>query len=262
LFKQFNLNFITPPSIAGNTIAETTPGGQQLFVQTLLPADATITYVPLNSITTISEEEPTVGRVVIQDPNNPVTTHFLHVLEGADAKATPDVVAHVASSSGNAFEGATVRGVAVLFPVNALSNNFTSVTYSVPIGVTNHYIAGLSPGAAYAIHQTVAGGSQQVTVTPGAGLVADSAGLLSFNSAGQTLSGAPRILSAVWAGSSLQLVGTGMANLTYSILTTTNLASTNWITAGSVNADTGGNFEFIDSGAPGYRERFYRVSWP
>ena len=262
LFKQFNLNLITPPAMAGNTLTEATPGGQQLFVQTLLPANATITYVPVNSITTISEEEPTVGRVVIQDPNNPATTRFLHVLEGADSNATPDVVTHVVSSNGNEFEGATVRGVAVMFPVDALSNNFTSVTYTVPVGITNHYIAGLAPGAAYAIHQTVAGGSQQVTVTPGAGLVADSAGLLSFNSAGQTLSGAPRIRSAAWSGSSLQLTGTGMANLSYSILTTTNLAFANWIIAGSAKADPSGNFEFIDAGASAYPERFYRVSWP
>jgi len=45
----------------------------------------------------------------------------------------------------------------------------------VPVSITNHYVAG---------------GSQQVTVTPGAGLVADSAGLLFFNRSGQTLSAA------------------------------------------------------------------------
>ena len=264
LFKQFNLNFITTPSIAGNRITETTPGGQNLFVQTLLPTNATFIYAAVSNaaITTISQEEPTVGRVVIQDPDSPVTTRFLHVLEGADSNATPDVVTHIMSTNGNAFEGVTVRGVAVLFPVNPLSNNFASVTYTVPAGITNHYIAGLSPGAAYAISQTVAGGSQQVTVTPGAGWVADSAGLLSFNSAGQTLSGAPRFLSARWSGSGLQLAGTGMANLTYSIFSTTNLASSNWIIAGSVNADSSGNFQFIDSGVSAYRQRFYRLSWP
>jgi len=61
-------------------------------------------------------------------------------------------------------------------------------------------------------------------VTPGAGLIADSAGLLAFNSAGETLSGAPRFLSVLWSGSALHLAGTGMANLSYTILTTTNLA--------------------------------------
>ena len=262
LFKQFNLNLVAIPSISGHTVTELTPGGQQFFVQTILPTNATITYVPVNSITTISQEEPSVGRVIIQDTNDPVSIRFLHVLQGTDSKATQDVVAHLASTGGNAFEGTTVRGVAVMFPVNVLSNNFASVTYLVPVGITNHYIAGLSPAASYAVRQTIGGGLQQVTVTPGAGLVADSAGLLAFNSAGQTLSGAPRFLSVLWSGSALQLAGTGMANLSYTVLTTTNLASTNWIIAGSVHADTNGNFQFTDPGALAARQRFYRISWP
>jgi hypothetical protein len=261
-FKQFNLNVITTPTLAGNSITEVTPGGQRLFVQTLLPANATLTYVPLgNSITTLAELEPSVGRVVIEDTNHPVNTRFLHVLQGADSNTVPDIVAHVVSSSGNPFEGATVRGVVVMFPVNALSNNFTSLTYTVPNGITNHYIAGLAPGAFYSINQTVAGGSQQVTVTPGAGLAADPAGLLSFNHAGQTLSGAPRFVSFLSTGSSVHLAGAGMANLNYSILTSTNLSSAHWTRVGSATADSTGNFQFIDTTAS-YSQRFYRASWP
>ncbi|PWU09485.1 MAG: hypothetical protein C5B50_27290 [Verrucomicrobia bacterium] len=263
LFKRFNLNFIATPSLAGNTITEVTPGGQKLFVQTVLPANATITYVPLgNSLTTVAELEPSVGRVVIEDTNHPVNTRFLHVLQGAASNAVPDAVAHVANSSGNAFDGVTVRGVVVLFPVNVLSNTFTSLTYTVPNSVTDHYIAGLTPGASYAISQSTIGGSQQVTVTTGPGLPADGAGLLSFNNAGQTLSGAPRFVSAVRAGSNLHLTGTGMANLNYSILTSTNLASTNWAKIGTATADSSGNFQFTDSTASTYPQRFYRASWP
>lgn len=261
LYKRFNLNLVAAPSISGQTVKEVTAGGQQLFAQTLLPAAATISYVPVNSITTLSEEEPSVGRVVIEDTNDPVSIRFLHVLQGADSNATQDGVAYVASTGGNAFEGATVRGVAALFPVNVLSNNFVSVTCRVPVGVTNFYFAGLLPGASYAVGQTVVGGSRQVTVTSGAGLVADAAGLLAFNNAGQTLSGAPRFLSALWSGSDLKLAGTGMANLGYTMLTTTNLASTNWITAGAVNADRNGNFQFIDATTLTSPQRFYRLSW-
>jgi hypothetical protein len=263
LFKRFNLNFITTPSVTGNTVTEVTPGGQNLFVQTLLPTNATLTYVPLgNSLTTVADLEPSVGRVVIEDTNNPVNTRFLHVLQGANSNATPDTVTHVVGTGGNAFEGATVRGVIALFPVNALSNNFSSVIYTVPNTITNHYIAGLTPGASYAISQAATGGLQQVTVTPGPGLVADPAGLLSFNNGGQTLSGAPRFTAAHWTGSNLRLTGTGMANLTYSILTTTNLASTNWTIIGSTTADTSGSFQFIDAATSSSPQRFYRVSWP
>jgi hypothetical protein len=262
-FKRFNLNFITTPSIAGNTITEVTPSGQNLFVQTLLPANATLSYVPLgNSLTTVAGLEPSVGRVVIEDTNQPVNTRFFHVLQGADANAMPDPVTHVVSSTGNAFEGAAVRGSVVMFPVDALSNNFTSVTYSVPSAVTNHYIAGLTPRAPYAISQTTTGGILQVTVRPGVGLSADSAGLLSFNSAGQILSGPPRFVTAQYTGSGLQVIGTGTPNLTYSILMSTNLASTNWITVGSASADTNGNFRFTDASIPPSPQRFYRASWP
>jgi hypothetical protein len=200
--------------------------------------------------------------VVIEDTNQPVNTRFLHVLQGADSNAVPDPVTHVVSSAGNAFEGATLRASVVMFPVDALSNNFTSVTYSVPIDVTNHYIAGLTPGASYAISQASTGGMLQVTVSPGGGLSADSAGLFSFNSAGQILSGPPRFESARWTGSGLQVMGTGTANLTYTILMSTDLASTNWINVGSASADSNGNFQFTDTTPPPSPHRFYRASWP
>jgi hypothetical protein len=210
----------------------------------------------------LSQEEPSVGRVVIEDTDDPVSIRFLHVLQGANAEATQDGVAHVASTGGNAFEGITVRGVAVMFPVNVLSNDFTSVTYLAPVGITNHYIAGLAANAGYTVTQITLGGAQHVTVTPGGNLIADSAGLLSFTPVGQTLSSAPSFLSAQWFGSNLQLVGTGMANLTYSILSSTNLASAKWMLAGTVTADINGNFQFTDTNAWTSLQGFYRVSWP
>lgn len=262
LFKQFNLNLVAAPTIAGNQVTELTPGGQKLFVQTLLPANASITYAPINSITTISGEEPSVGRVIIADTNNPATTRFLHVIQGADSSASPDAITHVASTAGNAFEGATVRGAVVMFPISVLSNNFTSVTYSVPVPVTNNFIAGLRPGVAYTINQSTAGGSRNVTITPGPGLVADAAGLLSFNSVGQTLSGAPRFVSAQWMPSGVRLGGTGMINVSYRIQTCTNLSSGNWSSAGSATADGSGNFQFNDNGAQNRPQSFYRAVWP
>jgi hypothetical protein len=263
LFKRFNLNFITTPSITGNTITEVTPGGQNLFVQTVLPANPTLTYVPLgNSLTTVAGLEPSVGRVVIEDTNYPVNTRFLHVLQGADSNAAPDAVTHVVSSAGNSFEGVTVRGAAVMFPMAALTNNFTSLAYSVPKGVTNNYIAGLTPGGSYAINQTTNGSLLNVTVTPGAGVAADGAGLLSFDNAGKTLSGAPRFTSVQRSGSMLQMTGLGMANVTYRIMVSTNLTLNNWTTIGSATADSNGNFQFNDLSTPASPRRFYRASWP
>ena len=263
MFKQFNLNLVAPPSISGHTVTEVTPGGQQLFVQTLLPASATIAYVAVSnaSITTLSGEEPTVGRVIIQDASNPVTTRFLHLLQGADASAPQDAAVYLASSSGSPFEGAAVRGVAVVFPVNVLSNNFASTTYTVPGGITNQYVAGLAPNAGYTVSQTRLAGSLQVTVTPGGSLISDRAGLLSFNLAGQTLSGAPRFTSAQWLGASLHLAGTGMANVAYDLLYRTNLTAAQWVVAGTIQADSNGNFQFVDPSPLPAHQGFYRVSW-
>jgi hypothetical protein len=40
LFKRFNLSLVTTPVISGNMATETLASGQQLFVQTLLPGNA------------------------------------------------------------------------------------------------------------------------------------------------------------------------------------------------------------------------------
>ena len=42
LFKIFNLCLVTNPLITGNTATETMPDGQNLFIQTLLPASPTL----------------------------------------------------------------------------------------------------------------------------------------------------------------------------------------------------------------------------
>jgi len=188
LFKRFNLNWVNPPTISGNLSSEVTPGGQQLFCRTLLPANATITYVPLgNSLTTVAGLEPSVGRIVVEDPTRPADTRFLHVIQGADGGLPADPAVHVATASGDAFEGAAVRGTLALFPVNALPNGLSGFTVALPAGVTNVCVAGLTPLAGHTITVTQAGGSAQVTVAPGGSLVADTAGLLEFDVPAGTL---------------------------------------------------------------------------
>jgi hypothetical protein len=262
-FKQFNLNLVAPPAMNGNTVSETTPNGQQLFVNTLLPANPNIQYVPLaNSLTTVAELEPSSGRVVIQDTNQPADERFLHVLQGADARATPDSVTLVRSTAGNAFEGAAVRGELVLFPVNNLSNNFTSVSYTASSGVTNHFIAGLGLNASYSVQFLANGGQQQVTITPGSEFTTDNAGLLAFNNAGQTLIGTPRLISVTPGHGTALVTGSGQANQLYSILGNTNLMTTNWVHLGAATADLSGKLLFTDPSTTNVPVRFYRLSIP
>jgi len=52
-----------------------------------------------------------------------------------------------------------------------------------------------------------------------------------------------------------------MVNLSYTVLTSTNLAANHWTAIGSVGADTNGDFQFLDSSAPP-PQRFYLLSSP
>jgi hypothetical protein len=267
LFKRFNLCLLAAPSVSalgggGSLYTETLPGGQQLFINSLLPANATGSVYSLsNLISSVAEGEPCKYRLTIEDTNHPTNVRFLHVLQGADAGVSADPVAYFQSTSGSAFEGASVRGAAVLFPVSALSNNFTSVSYTGPPGVTNHYVAGLHPNGTYAVTAQSNAGQIQVVVTPGTGLLADNAGLLSFDNAGKALGGVePKWLSTQWTGSGLQLNGTGGPLLPYQVQSRTNLQASGWATVGTATADTSGALQFLHSSATNSGQQFYRLA--
>ena len=68
---------IGQPTIAGKTATVTTPGGQQLFVQSLLPAGAVLTAPPAEVFDQVATLEPTRFRIVIQDPAGPRDVRFL-----------------------------------------------------------------------------------------------------------------------------------------------------------------------------------------
>ena len=135
-FKRFWLNFPNSAVVTGNRTRMVTATGQQLFVNTLLPANATITSAPREAL----GSDPAIGepmqfRLEVEAPGGPASARFLHVLQGADAGASADAVALVQSTSGNAFAGAVVKNTAVMFPVD-VSTTFTGVTYQVPAGTT------------------------------------------------------------------------------------------------------------------------------
>jgi hypothetical protein len=183
LFKRFNLNFITTPTIdsTNRLVTETTPNGQKLFVRSLLPANVTIRWLVAGSgVYPVAETEPTIGRVVIEDTNCPTNIRFLHVLQAADAGASAMPATLVQSYSGNAFDGAQVGNALVLF-ANDLKAAFTGTSYCAPLTATTHYVSGLKPNASYDIAQQAdIYGNWQITITPGTAFPADSAGLLAF----------------------------------------------------------------------------------
>jgi len=185
LFKTFNLNLVTAPTIAGSMATETTPGGQHLFIQTLLPANPVYSVSGLNdsgpndAITNVAELEPTTCRMAIQDPTLPQATVFLHVLQGADATTPVTPAAVISSSAGTPYQGAVAGQVAAVFPVT-FGSAFAGVTYAVPDTATQQYVTGLVPGASYSATASDTAGTAQISVSPGGSLQADAGGVLTF----------------------------------------------------------------------------------
>jgi hypothetical protein len=173
LFKRFHLSLVTNPAINGNTATETLASGQQLFVQSLLPLNATMTArYAAGDLNPIAELEPTQYVMTVQDPSNPTDTRFLHVLQGADPGAAMAPATYVQSTSGTAFDGAVFGSTVVYFPVNA-SN--ASISASLPVGSAHTaLITGLTPGGTYDV--SVSGGV--LTIAAGTGSTADAGGVL------------------------------------------------------------------------------------
>jgi hypothetical protein len=179
LFKQFNLSLVTAPvtqtGANGATIStETMSDGQQLFIQTLLPRNAATGYFNgAQKLNPIAELEPTQFIYTVQDPINPASTRFLHVLQGADSGVTMVAASYVQSTSGTAFDGAVFGGNAVFFPVSSIAP-FAGTSLPVPTGIHSVMVAGLAANAGYAVN--VSNGA--LTISFGGASIADSAGLL------------------------------------------------------------------------------------
>ncbi|MBX3736633.1 MAG: hypothetical protein KF715_08090 [Candidatus Didemnitutus sp.] len=185
LFKRFNLNVTTTPTIdaTNRTATAVTPGGQYLFVNTLQPANASITYVPVNnSMSPVAELEITQGRLVVEDPTLPTSTRFLHVIQTASSASARLTPTQVDSTAGDAFTGAVVGTDVVLFAVN-YSATFNGTAYSAPLTTVKHYVSGAVPGAHYSVVAVQNGANADIAIQPSATgtFTADSAGLLTFD---------------------------------------------------------------------------------
>ena len=182
LFKQFNLTFPNLPNVNNNVITTVTPGGQELYITSLLPADATFTTINIaGTLTTVADLEPCQYRLMIEDTNNPTDERFLHVFQGADAGVSADTVTLVQTATGTPLDGAIDGNAVVMFVVNS-TVAFNGTTYTVPTNVTQHFITGCTPGAFYNVASAVTANGLQVTITPAAaGSQADTAGVLELN---------------------------------------------------------------------------------
>ena len=148
-FKRFHLNLVNSPIVNGSVAVETMPSGQQLFVQSLLPAAGTITSAfTVGNLNPVAQLEPTQYTLTIEDIAKLKDTRFLTVLQGADALAPMTQATHLVSTSGVAFDGAAFGNSAVYFPANALLT-LSVTTFTVPSSVHTVFITGLASNTGY-----------------------------------------------------------------------------------------------------------------
>jgi hypothetical protein len=183
LFKRFNLTVIGNPVITGSLTTTTTPGGQHLYINSLLPntstTTVTATLVTAAGITSIADLEPSTNKVTVEDTANPTDTRFLHVLQAGDAGGRAEPTSLIQSTAGTAFDGAVVSGLntVVLFKRD-MATAFGGVTFSVPASTAHIYVTGLAAGTGYSVSEAASGQSNQVTVTLGGAITTDQAGVL------------------------------------------------------------------------------------
>src|SRR5262249_47244134 len=60
----------------------------------------------------------------------------------------------------------------------------------------------------------------------------------------------------------VQLQGSGLAGLAYTIQANTNLGTTNWLAIGTAIANASGIFSFTDTNAASFSQRYYRILSP
>jgi hypothetical protein len=176
-FKRFWLNLTAGGTVAGTRATIATASGQQLVVDTLLPAGAVPEVRPLdNPLDSRADGDPITNQLVVEAPGKPASARFLNVLQGVDAGAAAAAAVMLSSDDG-AFAGAAVGSTAVLFPVT-LATAAADIAFTVPASTTAQLITGLAPGAGFDVALAPSGDSIAVTVTAGTSYRANDGGVL------------------------------------------------------------------------------------
>jgi hypothetical protein len=252
-YKRFWLNTATNAVVAGRQSSVNMASGQKLIVTTLLPTNALITSEPYVAIYgDIAPLEPMLCRLRVEAPGGPASVRFLHVLQGADAATPADTPSLLESTAGTPFAGALVTRTVVLFPVD-FQTVLSNMTYVVPAHVSRHLITGLEPRAGYTFAHTPVGAGEQITVSRGGPILADSGGVLVWQ---------PGLLLSVSLGANatIRLSVEGAEGRPVTIEASTNLVA--WAALGPATNGPGGGLEFGESIPPGQRVRFYRAVVP
>jgi Putative Ig domain len=183
LFKRFSLTLVGTPVISGNLATTTTPGGQHLYVTSLLPNTPTTTITQSSiasaGITSIADLEPATDRIIVEDTSHPTDVRFLNVLQAADGGTAAEPASLIQSTSGTAFDGAVVAALntVVMFKRDT-ATAFGGVSFEVPTNTAHLYVTGLNPNSSYSLTEVKSAAGVVVTVAVGSGFMSDSAGVL------------------------------------------------------------------------------------
>ena len=170
-------------------------GQSRLFIDTVLPANASLTVVdewkntdPCNGSDpgcVPFEANAATFRIEVRDPQNPLYTPFLTVLQpGSNASTAPASMAAASMDdkmSGVYITTADGRRSIALFNNQAgqVPAPVTETSYRVPgSGSVSHTLMGLVPGARYSA--VSANGVIQITQSANGDKTASSAGVLRF----------------------------------------------------------------------------------
>ena len=216
-FKRFWMNFTAAPAISGARTSLTTPGGQAVALDSLLPAGAAPlvdTAKPLYDPANPNSDQTATGetakwRVRVDAPGNPADATFLHVLQARDNAASVLTPVLVNGDVGSAFQGARIGDTVVMFAADIRSTP-ASAAYHVPQTVARHHVTGLDPYKLYSV--TVSSASAQWGVAIAASalgtFVPDAGGALAFIVQGGVATPVNDAATAWFTDEDLQAIGT------------------------------------------------------
>ncbi|OUL99968.1 hypothetical protein A8M77_23335, partial [Variovorax sp. JS1663] len=194
-FKRFWLNLPSngaAPVRVGSAVAATTPGGQQLHVNTLLPEPAGAStaiegpaFTPpdqfwkatLDPMSADKTNWTGAWRLRVEAAGHPRAVNFLHVLQGTDGGVAPQPTQRVQSDQGSAFSGAVVGGTAVLF-ASDLYAPVTSSSFVLPASATRVLVTGLVPGGGYTVNSSAVVNGRRFDLASGGARQANALGVL------------------------------------------------------------------------------------
>ena len=215
-FKRFWLNFTAQPTVQGARSSLTTPGGQAVALDTLLPVAAQPQvdtgkpdYADGGGYDQTATGEPTAWRVRVDAPGNPADAQFLHVLQAEDDGASLLTPQLVVGDQVTDFEGAALGDSLVLFAADIRAKP-SQAAYHAPQSATKHYLTGIDPDQAYDVAVATANGQWVVTVAPSpqGAFVPDNGGVLAFTVNGGIAAPLNPAATAWFTSQSLAAIGT------------------------------------------------------